>query len=155
MESVRNELLQQAIKFRDHLRDELEAVEAFIRAYSKVEERRASPSKDTDLFRKPARQGFRAGRAAQNAAAMDEAEKLILEAGRPLNRTTLLNKLEELGHDIEGGDKGKVLGTNLWRSKRFHNLKGAGYWPISAPIPADFEHLAPRGVDTEEGGVEL
>lgn len=84
---------------------------------------------------------------------MDDAEKLILEAGIPLTRSVLLKALEELGHDIEGADKSKVLGTNLWRSKRFHNLKGAGYWPISSPIPHSFEHLAKReSMLLEDGG---
>lgn len=61
-----------------------------------------------------------------------------------MSRTDLLKALTALGHEIEGADKSKVLGTNIWRSKQFYNLKGAGYWPISAPIPDGFRHLQTR-----------
>lgn len=139
-----NELLQQALERREQLRAELEALDQFIRSYSDAKERRAGPPTNADLFDPPKRQSARVRRAAENSASMDDAEKLILEAGKPLSRTALLKGLEKIGHKIEGSDKSKVLGTNLWRSKRFYNLKGAGYWPISAQIPDKFKHLRPR-----------
>jgi hypothetical protein len=147
-----DELLQRALERRKRLRDELEALDSFIRSYSAVKERDVPPVQQADLFSR-SQPRTRVRRAAEINAAMDDAEKLILEAGIPLTRSVLLKALEELGHDIEGADKSKVLGTNLWRSKRFHNLKGAGYWPISSPIPHSFEHLAKReSMLLEDGG---
>lgn len=139
-----DELLRKAIERRDQLRRDLEAVDLFIRSYGAEQERDAPRPPQEDLFNARKRQSSRAHRAAQNAAAMADAEKLILEAAHPLSRSALLNALIEMGHEIEGGDKSKVLGTNLWRSKRFYNLKGAGYWPIKTPIPDEFIHLKPR-----------
>jgi hypothetical protein len=133
-----DELLQRALERREQLRNELAAVERFIQSYAPLKER-AAVVQHADLFSNlPPKSGRRRGRAKEIASAMDAAEAMILEAGRPLTRSTLLRKLEEAGHEIEGGDKSKVLGTNLWRSKRFYNLAGAGYWPRSVPLPREF-----------------
>lgn len=134
-----DELLQQALYRREQLRAELKTLEDFIQSYSKVQERRTSKGGQGDLFAPAKRQSFRVRRAQENAEAMADAEKLILEARRPLTRTELLKGLEGLGHKIEGRDKSKVLGTNLWRSKRFHNLSGLGYWPMSTPLPEAYK----------------
>lgn len=139
-----DELLQQALERRKQLRAELEALDTFILSYSTAAERRSNPPKQADLFIQTKQTNFKARRAAENAAAMETAEKLILAAGRPLSRTELLESLERHGHKIEGSDKSKVLGTNIWRSKRFHNLKGVGYWPISEPIPEKYAKLPKR-----------
>lgn len=77
-------------------------------------------------------------------AMINKAEALILDAGRPLSRTELLLQLQEHGFEIDGADKSKVLGTNLWRSKRFHNLKGVGYWPVSHPAPLGYADCETR-----------
>jgi acyl-CoA hydrolase len=140
-----DELLQKALARRDELRRELETLEIFIRSYSEVKDRQAPASSSTpDLFRMVPRASMRKQRALANEGSMNAAEQIILAAGRPLSRSELLRELEVQGHEIVGSDKSKVLGTNLWRSKRFYNLKGAGYWPISAPIPEPFKHLQPR-----------
>lgn len=139
-----DELLQKALDRRTQLRAELAALDEFIRSYSEVQERRRPVPQQSDLFAPPRKQSFRARRAKENTAAIDAAEKLILEEGRPLSRTELLQRLEKAGHKIEGSDKSKVLGTTLWRAKRFYNLKGAGYWPISVPVPEEYRHLQTR-----------
>lgn len=140
-----DELLQRALLRRDELRQELEALDTFIRTYSEMKERQApAHTQQADLFATRTPRGFRQQRVAANELAMEAAEKIILAAGHPLSRSELLRALEREGHVIVGGDKSKVLGTNIWRSKRFYNLKGAGYWPISAPIPEGFKHLRPR-----------
>lgn len=136
-----DELLQKALDRRLQLRKELEAVERFIQSYTPIKEQKPDAAQ-SDLFLRPVAR--RRGRAKQIEAAMDAAETAILEAGRPLTRSELLQTLDAAGHKIEGGDRSKVLGTNLWRSKRFHNLKGAGYWPLGHPIPEDYADLAKR-----------
>ena len=90
----------------------------------------------SDLF---ARSMTRAERRDHVAKMMDAAEELILAAKRPLTRSELQEALEARGYEIEGVDKSKVLGTNLWRSTRFHSIKGAGYWPKNTPLPPEFE----------------
>lgn len=142
-----DELLQRALERQKTLREELEILDKFIRSYVETREKPDRRGSNADLFdpiNPPSRRATRAKRAALIAAMMDDAERLILEAGRPLTRSALLKELTALGHEIEGTDKSKVLGTNIWRSKRFHNLKGSGYWPTSAPIPPAFANLPQR-----------
>lgn len=140
-----DELLQKALQRREALRSELAAVETFINAYSTIVARgprTADQNESDDLFA-PVKV-TRAQRAQAVSAMMDDAERLILEAGRPLPRSELLSQIETAGHTVEGRDKSKVLGTNLWRSRRFHNIHGAGYWPKSTPIPTRFRSLEIR-----------
>lgn len=141
-----DDTLRNAIDRRDAALREVEAWNAFIAAYTaqldaqKVEAQ--IKATQADLFaRQPT---SRARRKATTQAMMDEAERMILEAGRPLTRFQLLTQLEDRGFTVEGGDKSKVLGTNLWRSKRFHNIEKAGYWPKSQPIPAPYDTLPQR-----------
>ncbi|MEG3176820.1 hypothetical protein U1872_11320 [Sphingomonas sp. RB3P16] len=134
-----DELLQKAKERREQLRRELEAIDKFIHDYTvNVAPERRSPDYDPhdDLFNDS--KGRRVARAQAVNAMMDEAERYIIRAGRPMTRFQLLDYLVSAGHHIEGGDPSKVLGTNIWRSRRFHNIEGVGYWPKSAPIPAPY-----------------
>ena len=148
-------LYRDAISKRDELRDliakamqTLDVVEKFINAYEQIQaaQEYSSPQvSELNLMRSPKTQReSRSARAAKIDAMMKVAEVLILEAGRPLSRSVLLRGLEERGFRIDGTDKSKVLGTNLWRSKRFHNLEGVGYWPLSHPIPDEFKKYQVR-----------
>lgn len=143
-----DETLRNAITRRDALRRELEAWDAFIAAYS-AQFRETVPSRGAqpDLFAE--QKSTRAERAEVVRRMMDEAERLILAAERPLTRGQLLDQLEAGGFTVMGGDKSKVLGTNLWRSGRFWNLKGAGYWPKGLPLPAPYAHLPLRETTVE------
>jgi hypothetical protein len=142
-----DDLLQRALQRREELRAALEAIENFIRSYPD-KDREPQPSKpQQDLFSEkeptPSKRS-KADQAEAVAAALDEAERIIIAEGKPLTRGDLARRLREAGHELEGTDKNKVLGTNIWRSGRFWNLKGAGYWPRSRAIPKDFESLAIR-----------
>lgn len=57
--------------------------------------------------------------------------------GRPMTRTELVKSLEDQGLSIGGKDKSKNMGTMLWRSKKFENIEGRGYWPIGFDAPVD------------------
>ena len=139
-----DDLLQRAIERRDLLRDELEAVESFILSYTKAQARQpgGAGSDQFSMFRTDA--GKRLKHVAAVRAMVDEAERMIIAEGRPLTRGQLVPRLEMEGHRITGGDKNKVFGTNMWRSGRFWNIKGAGYWPKEREVPAPFAHLPRR-----------
>jgi hypothetical protein len=62
-----------------------------------------------------------------------------------MTRSALARQLEAEGFQIAGSDKIKVLGTNLWRSRRFWNIRGAGYWPKRLDLPVGYEHLPRAG----------
>lgn len=138
-----DDLLQRALERRAQLRAELEIVDQFIATYGEIKDRRPS---DGPLFDEP-QQPERRSRSEQSQAVdamMKDAIDSILDEGRPLSRSELLQRLEGMGHAIEGGDKSKVLGTNLWRSRKFVNVKGQGYWPKGTPLPQRFASLPRR-----------
>lgn len=66
---------------------------------------------------------------------IEEAKRLILEARRPRKRGELVRLLERDGLPVEGTDKAKVLGTNLWRSGQLKQIEGQEYWPKDLPRP--------------------
>ncbi|WP_188063102.1 hypothetical protein [Sphingobium sp. KCTC 72723] len=139
-----DELLQKALDRRDELRNELEALDRFIASYQGIRSRHVPDTK-------PASQGtlfpsvsLREKKAAIVSSMMDEIERAILANEKPMTRSQLLEHVENAGFEVEGGDKTKVLGTNIWRSNRFHNLKGAGYWPKNRDVPLEYAHLEQR-----------
>lgn len=137
---------RRAIQQRDELAEVIRSLDEFIANYEKALAAKPVPGplKDMgqrDLFEHPV---SRAERVQHVAKMMQVAEELILAAGRPLTRSELLAELEGRGFNIEGGDRSKVLGTNLWRSKRFDNFARAGYWPRGKPLPDAFSHLRKR-----------
>lgn len=137
---------RRAIQQRDELTEVIRSLDEFIATYEKALTAKPSASSHTnigqpDLFDRPV---SRADRIEYVAKMMRAAEELIVAAGRPLTRSELLTELRGRGFNIEGGDKSKVLGTNLWRSKLFDNFARAGYWPRNKPLPAAFSHLRKR-----------
>lgn len=64
---------------------------------------------------------------------VDAAERFISERMRPMTRTELVSAMDENGIVIGGTDKSKNMGTIIWRSKRFTNIDGEGYWPVDLP----------------------
>jgi hypothetical protein len=127
------ELLAKALKRREELRLESEALENLINAYSGLMHLQAEPE-GPQLSLLEAQRSRRA-RSAYVAGLMDEIRRMIVAEGRPLTRTELLRRLEAQGYVIEGGDKSKVLGTNIWRSKQFDHIEGHGYWPRDVARP--------------------
>ena len=140
-----DELYRKALQRRDELREELGAIDAFLARYSAIQERGTRSAKRSDTQMQLFEAGeSRAKRAAAVSNMMDAVEEMVLAARRPLTRSALLQGLKERGIPVEGADKSKVLGTNIWRSKRFHNIKGIGYWPVSHPIPEPYRGLEKR-----------
>lgn len=64
-------------------------------------------------------------------AIADAAERIICEAGRPIKRGELVRRIEATGLTLNTSDKGKYIGTILWRERqRFENIEGEGYWVV-------------------------
>jgi hypothetical protein len=130
------DLLSKLLKRREELRLESEALDRVIETYRSLSLLdMAVDTEQLDLWK-----GGRSSRArsAYVAEMIAKARRLILDEGRPLTRSELLRRLEAEGYVIDGGDKSKVLGTNLWRSKQFLHIAGLGYWPSDTPIPRNF-----------------
>ena len=70
---------------------------------------------------------------------------VIMEAGKPLTRGQILQRLDAKEVRVGGKyDRSKNMGTILWRLRDdFVNLHGRGYWPRRLPFPE-------AGYDPEE-----
>ena len=127
------QILANALKRKEELRKESEALDKLIAAYREilnVPDAADEPTLDLQL-----RSGSRRAQSEYVAKLIRECRRLILNAGHPLKRSELVRLLEGRGYPVDGRDKSKVLGTNLWRSGLFHHVEGAGYWPREAPMP--------------------
>ncbi|WP_157410053.1 hypothetical protein [Sphingobium xenophagum] len=144
MDDVLKKLIEQrdqAIQAAREWQERVENLNALVNSYqdliSGARKPRRDGSQQADLFAAPAMN--RAERSKYVFEMMDAAEEIIMATKRPLTRSELLDALQSRGFHIEGGDKSKVLGTNIWRSKRFHNIKGVGYWPKRHPLPDNLQ----------------
>jgi hypothetical protein len=64
------------------------------------------------------------------------ARETLLAEGRPMKRGALVKAIETRGLSLTGRDKGKNLGTILWRNAQmFVNLDKRGYWVRGEPLP--------------------
>jgi pyridoxine/pyridoxamine 5'-phosphate oxidase len=127
------ELLANLLKRREELRMESEALDRLIDTYRALAVLKHEPPAEQLALWSGARS--RKARSDYVAEMLAEARRLIVAEGRPLTRSELLRRLEAEGFVIDGTDKRKVLGTNIWRSKKFNHIEGKGYWPKDVPIP--------------------
>jgi hypothetical protein len=128
-------LLDKALKRREELRLESDALDNLIDTYRKIQELRhegVPVTNQLDLWRGGSRRSLQS---AQVEDMLDAAKRIILAERRPMKRGELVKRLEARGFTIIGGDKHKVFGTNVWRSKKFNHVPGEGYWPNDVPMP--------------------
>lgn len=140
-----DDLYKQALERREKLIAELRAVEQLILTYEKLQGvRKNAQEPDNQLGLSFETKPSRAQRSANVSELLDRAKEIILAEERPMTRSQLVNRLESEGYELEGADKHKVFGTNIWRSGRFLSLKGAGYWPKDTPLPREYAEYERR-----------
>lgn len=127
------ELLSKALKRQNELRSEFDALQNLVSHYQRHLSGREAVAEEQPSL--DLRTSTVKARSVYVSRLMDEARRLILEARRPLKRGELVRLLERDGLPVEGTDKAKVLGTNLWRSGQFEQIEGEGYWPKDVPRP--------------------
>lgn len=133
MPEAPRELLSKLLKRRDELRLESEALDNLIKTYQSLSMlSKGDDSTQLNLWRGS---NSRIARSAYVAEMMAEIRRIVIGEGRPLTRSELVRRLEREGYVVEGGDKAKVLGTNIWRSGQFEHIDGQGYWPKDVPRP--------------------
>lgn len=127
-------LLDKALRRRRELQFELETVQRLIDGYRRLQllQDENPYAEQLHLWHGPSR---RAMKAEELAALLEEARRIILREGRPLTRSELVDHLERLGYRVPGADRKKALGTNLWRSGKFIQVEGKGYWPNDTGLP--------------------
>lgn len=134
-EDSTRELLAKLLKRREELRIESEALENLISAYTSLSRLKGADveAPQLDLWKI---RNSRKAKSAYVGELLAEVRRLIISEGRPLNRGDLVRRLEAAGYLIDGSDKAKVLGTNIWRSEKFDHIEGQGYWPRDIERPA-------------------
>lgn len=130
------ELLSIALKRKDELELESKALDSLIETYKKLAE--FEDKRSPEQMNLWSAHHSKRTRSSYLADLLAEVRRLIIAAGHPLNRGELVKKLEAGGQTIDGKNKAKVLGTNIWRSGQFVHVDGYGYWPSDTPIPNEF-----------------
>lgn len=132
------DILDKALRRREELRVESEALDLLIRTYRDVLGVRSDvpsgPEVQPDLYRGMSQRAVHAARVAEM---VDAARRIIIAERRPMKRGEIVKRLEAQGFDIVGSDKNKVFGTNLWRSEKFVAIEGRGYWPKDVELPSE------------------
>lgn len=64
----------------------------------------------------------------------EKARAFMIEAGHPLTRHDVLERLNAEGHALEVSDPPHFVGKTLWKSPDFVSYK-EGYWPLDMPVP--------------------
>lgn len=132
-------LLKEARLQRDKLKLELQALDQFILNYERAQGVGVQPSENVDLFSGAMTRKGKAGLVEKH---LEIARNAMINANRPLNRREIYDAVVQAGLDVVGGDKLKVLGTNVWRSGKFKRVARQGYWPADIQLPEKYLHLA-------------
>jgi hypothetical protein len=123
----------------EKVKGELDGVDQFIRTWHEM----AGIQLPDELEQKKAEAPVEGGKRIRpkNPPREDVARRsvnYIREAGRPLMRRELFERLLADGIDIRGKDPEMVLSTMLWRSKDIiQRLPQGGYWPTNEKTPAE------------------
>lgn len=122
--------LENAEKRLVTLREEITRIERFIADYHAF-----STETMDNLIEKSGRRKARPDEIAQIM------ERVIREVGRPMTRGQLVDALERRDVDLPAADKGRYIGTIIWRHKSiFVNIEGFGYWLRVEKRPEYFEN---------------
>lgn len=70
-------------------------------------------------------------RTASPSDIVESATLEMRERNHPLTRSQIVKYLTKRGLNLPGADKNKNVGTVIWRSDKFDNIPGEGYWPKS------------------------
>lgn len=84
--------------------------------------------------RVPGRKRFHKG--SQTFEVVTRCGRLLRDAGRPLDRSELLRRLENTGFKVEASNPARFVGRTLWESSEFTHIPKAGYWLANEALPA-------------------
>ncbi|AJD41673.1 hypothetical protein C9413_29975 [Rhizobium sp. SEMIA 4085] len=60
---------------------------------------------------------------------------ILLSAGRPLERSELLEEIERDGFKVKASNPARFIGRTLWESEEFIHVPKAGYWIKGQHLP--------------------
>jgi hypothetical protein len=127
------------LELHTRARNELEHLENFIRMWHAMAGTPLPAELEQNKPEAPAEGGKRIrARNPDRRAVAKQCVKYIREAGRPLMRKDLMERLAADGIEIRGTDPLMVLSTMLWRSKDIiRRLPEGGYWPAGEKGPLE------------------
>tara|TARA_S200002703_G_scaffold59383_1_gene51509 strand:- start:594 stop:1079 length:486 start_codon:yes stop_codon:yes gene_type:complete len=144
---IGNDAYYNALKKREKLKREIDALENFIR---QCEQLAKSPDASivTGTYMEQLESYDRLGKDVTGKGRLirEACKKAISDARRPLQRIQLIEAVENQGIEFGVLDKANYLGTLMWRAKdEFVNLKYFGYWLRHLPFPeAKYEPSDPQ-----------
>lgn len=125
--------IQELRERKARLTAELELIDQYLALRAKL-----FPATANENVSSPARtHAARSTKAQKNdpSEVAKRAEELIRAHGKPLQRGELVRRIEASGMPLHTGDKGKYIGTILWRQRdKFVNVEGHGYWIAGLPV---------------------
>ena len=140
--------IKKIMQKRELLRQEIEKIDSFLNLYREltgtdaVRNEPKAVSGDVEKLRSRGRKRMPGTVGPSDLGPM--MRRILLEHGKPMTRTQLLDALVARDVKLAGGDKSKYLGTIIWRMREaFINLDGHGYWPKDKPYQA--AGYAPHG----------
>lgn len=121
-----------ALKMKEKLEAELARVNSFLKMYrdfSATEMEKNEPGTSDSLVGSDEDSvNHSHGNRLRPPEIADLAEEVIRNAGRPLTRAEIVDRIEKAGYELHSEDKPRYVGTILWRQKeRFTNIAGQGY----------------------------
>lgn len=141
-------VIDKALKRLRELEIEAHNLEQFIKTYEGLTGEKVPRSEllaiPPIVERKPNVEGTRSPQHSKTTASpkhiVEMAKRILKELNRPLTRGEILEELEKRDIKIDSPNKGKYVGTILWRnSDVFRNVEGSGYWLTDAPHPGEGE----------------
>ncbi|KSV87555.1 hypothetical protein [Sinorhizobium sp. GL28] len=76
---------------------------------------------------------FRKG--SQTAEVIARSKNILKEAGRPLERGDLLERIRASGFQVTTRDPARFIGRTLWESEDFIHIPKEGYWLAGHDVP--------------------
>jgi Asp-tRNA(Asn)/Glu-tRNA(Gln) amidotransferase C subunit len=118
--------IEELTRRRAELLEELDRIEQYMNLHKQLFPEDEDAAKAS--VNETRREGRREARNDPNAIAA-RAEELIRANGKPIQRGELVRRIEASGMPIHSKDKGKYIGTVLWRLRdKFVNVEDQGYW---------------------------
>ncbi|MDM9628424.1 hypothetical protein QTL95_21230 [Rhizobium sp. S152] len=87
--------------------------------------------------KKSKRKGFHTG--SRTAEVVERSKRILLSAGKPLQRAELLERIEGSGFLLDVSDPPRFVGRTLWDSDDFIHIEKRGYWLAGENIPEETE----------------
>ena len=130
------EEVEQLRKNRRALNEKLEMAEAARDLLRALLDAEGADASDTEqILTKTLQRGRKYHKGSVSGEVAKRSMQILLDAGRPLQRSELLEKLIADGLRIEAKNPSRFVARILWENKTFTHVPKIGYWIQGEPLP--------------------